>query len=592
MIRTPDGSERHLLGSAAPVRDQDGNIIAGIVVFSDVTELSETQKALRDSEERYRSIFEAMPVAVFEEDWSGCKKIIDSLKADGVEDLETHLIENQDLLAKVWRGLKIRFWNPAAHEIYRARSAAELRNFFDDWSHANEPQFLAFLARQFAHLSRGASTFSEEIELRVTDGSLVSVRMNTMIPEACRDSWKHVLVVEEDVSRRKEAEEQLHQAQKMEAVGQLTGGVAHDFNNVLGIVVGNLELIGDGLEPGSPLARRVRSAMEAAERGAALTDRLLAFSRKQPLEPRPIDIGPLMNSIRSMARTLFMENIEIDVRIAEDACSCMVDPGQLENALLNLAINARDAMPRGGHLTLEATCVSVDDTNQQPGLQSGDYVAIAVSDSGTGISSDILDHVFEPFFTTKETGQGSGLGLSMVYGFAKQSGGDVTIESAAGAGTTVRMFLPSYDGDGESSDVGHSQKAAETTGGESILVVEDDPDLSALVRETLEALGYRVLEAGTASAALDILNAGAKIDLVLTDNILPGGMDGRTLVAEVRQRRADLPMLVMSGYAEGGLTPDDRLPDDVQLIKKPFRKTTIADALRTTLARRPMRARG
>ena len=589
MIRRPDGSVSLLLGSCAPIKDRKGDIIAGITLSSDVTQLHETQRALRDSEERYRSIFEAMPVAVLDEDWSGCKRIIDDMKADGIEDLETHLIENQDLLAKVWRELKVRFWNPAAHEIYRTRSAAELRDFFCDWSRAEDPKFLTFLARQFAHLSRGASKFSEELELRVTDGSLVSVQMNTMIPEACRDSWQHVLVVEEDVSRRKEAEEKLHQAQKMEAVGQLTGGVAHDFNNVLGIVVGNLELIGDGLEPGSHLARRVSSAMEAADRGAALTDRLLAFSRKQPLEPRPIDIGPLMTSIRSMARTLLMENIEIDVRVAEDACSCMVDPVQLENALLNLAINARDAMPRGGCLTLEASCASVDDTHRLADLERGDYVAIAVSDNGTGISSDVLDHVFEPFFTTKETGQGSGLGLSMVYGFAKQSGGDVTIESAEGAGTTVRLYIPSYGGDGENAAASRSHKPAQASGGESILVVEDDPDLSALVRETLESLGYRVLEAGTASAALDILNAGAKIDLLLTDNILPGGMDGRTLVAELRQRDADLPMLVMSGYAEGGLTPEDRLPDDVQLIKKPFRKSTIAEALRLALLRRPTR---
>lgn len=393
----------------------------------------------------------------------------------------------------------------------------------------------------------------------------------------------------QDVTELRQIENQLRQAQKMEAVGQLTGGVAHDFNNLLGVILGNLELALERLDPEGEQARRVERAVDAARRGASLTHRLLAFSRKQALRPRGIPVEELIDGMHELLDRTLGETIDLEVICASDLWLTEADPAQLENAILNLAINARDAMTDGGKLVIEASNVALNDTEAaaQAEVEPGDYVVLAVSDSGIGIVPELLDRVFEPFFTSKEVGRGSGLGLSMVLGFVRQSGGYVTIYSEVGEGTTVKLYMPRYHGaDSEIADTLGAMPPETPHEGEVILVVEDDADLRALIVAMLESLGYGVLDADIARAALDIVASGQRVDLLLTDIVLPGGMSGRELSELVQRRRPGLPTLFMSGYSENSIIHHGRLDDNVNLLQKPFRKDDIARAVRELLARR------
>ena len=391
----------------------------------------------------------------------------------------------------------------------------------------------------------------------------------------------------QDVTEVRRLETQLRQSQKMEAVGQLTGGVAHDFNNLLGIMIGNLELALDEIGASNDPARRsVKRVLQAAERGASLTQRLLAYSRKQALMPRPIRIEGLIDGMHDLLRRSLGETVEVAVACAPDLWLTEVDPAQLENSVLNLAINARDALSVGGNVTIEADNVEIEESDSatKPEIRSGSYVMLAVSDNGSGIAPDVLDRVFEPFFTTKDVGQGSGLGLSMVIGFARQSGGTATIYSELGVGTTVKLYLPRYCGEAAEATVAVPLQTVEASpGGETILLVEDDADLRELFVNLLGSLGYTVHDAATARDALDMLDRGVRVDLLLTDVVLPGGIDGRMLSQEVQKLRPSLPTLFMSGYTENGLLRDGRIEPDVHLLQKPFRKAEIARAVRERL---------
>lgn len=393
--------------------------------------------------------------------------------------------------------------------------------------------------------------------------------------------------VARDITARKETEAQLRQAQKMEAVGQLTGGVAHDFNNLLAVVLGNLDLTADILDDDDPAGELIDKAIGAAERGANLTQRLLAFSRKQALQPEVIDCGQIVDNMEDLLRRTLGETIDIETSANPDLWLCAADPSQLENSILNLAINARDAMPRGGKLTIEVANAKLDDdyAAAQADVEPGEYVMVAVSDTGTGIPPDELGRVFDPFFTTKQVGQGSGLGLSMVYGFAKQSGGHSVIYSEFGEGTTVKLYLPQTR-DSRSSTPRETRAVEKLEGREeSILVVEDDPDVRTLTITVLGNLGYSVLEAGTAAAALELLDRTPHIDLMLTDVVLPEGMHGPELANEARRRRPELRILYMSGYTENAIDHQQRLDPAAELVQKPFRKRDLAEKVRHALDR-------
>jgi len=380
-------------------------------------------------------------------------------------------------------------------------------------------------------------------------------------------------------------ESQVRQAQKMEAIGQLTGGVAHDFNNILTVITGTIEILGDAVKDSPHLAQIANMISAAAARGADLTQHLLAFARRQPLQPHSVDVNALVIEAARLLRPTLGEQIEIESMLAYDCAPALIDPSQLATAILNLALNARDAMPNGGKLTLETRNVVLDESYaaMSSDVKPGNYVMIAVSDSGKGIPASLLEKVFEPFYTTKDVGKGSGLGLSMVYGFVKQSNGHIKIYSEEGHGTTVKLYLPQAAGvaDAEPAKVGISEFER---GDESILIVEDDAMVREYVVTQIGRLGYNTLAAGNAAEALAIISGPERIDLMFTDVIMPGGMNGRQLAIEAQRLRPGLKILYTSGYTENAIVHHGRLDAGVLLLPKPYLGSDLARMIRTALA--------
>jgi signal transduction histidine kinase len=393
----------------------------------------------------------------------------------------------------------------------------------------------------------------------------------------------------EATRRRDVAEEALRQSQKMEAVGQLTGGVAHDFNNLLTVVLGNLELAQRQLENWTEasqdrMRRTLAQAMRGAQRGATLTQRLLAFSRRQPLSPKPLDLNKLIGGLSDFLRRSLGETVDLETVGAGGLWKIEADPVHLEAALLNLAVNARDAMPSGGKLTIETANVRLDEDycRRHADVQPGEYVQIAVADTGTGMSRQVRERAFEPFFTTKEAGQGTGLGLSQVFGFVKQSGGHVMIYSEPGEGTTVKIYLPRLIADVR-EDAPPEREVKGAVLGERVLVVEDDEEVRLYVADILRGLHYQVLEAADAAAALALVDGGKnRIDLLLTDVVLPG-MNGRHLADEIVARANGIKVLFMTGYSRNAIVHHGRLEPRVEMIQKPFTEAALAARIRDLL---------
>jgi PAS domain S-box-containing protein len=388
-----------------------------------------------------------------------------------------------------------------------------------------------------------------------------------------------------DITERKAAEEQLHQSQKLQAIGKLTGGVAHDFNNLLAVILGNLELANEKLKGSDEAVRRLLApALRSAERGVTLTRSLLAFARQQPLEPVVLDLTGLMRDMTNLLRRTVPANIEIEFVGSAGLWKCEADPGQLQNALLNLVVNARDAMPDGGKLTVETSNTRLDDDYAQANaeVKPGQYVMIAVSDTGSGMSPEVLARVFEPFYTTKGLGHGTGLGLSMVYGFAKQSGGHVAIYSEPGDGTTVRIYLPRWLGRGGDATA-PKMETISAANNEKLLVVEDDEDVRFITVTMLRSLGYNVLEASNGVAALAALKAAPDVVLLVTDVVLAGTMNGKKVALEAQALQPAIKVLYMSGYTENAIVHQGRLDQGVHFIQKPFRKQDLAAKVRSVL---------
>ncbi|KRB93763.1 response regulator [Noviherbaspirillum sp. Root189] len=381
----------------------------------------------------------------------------------------------------------------------------------------------------------------------------------------------------------------LHQAQKMEAVGQLTGGVAHDFNNVLQVINGNLELL-RLLTEGNPAAQsRIAAASVGVDRGAKLAAHLLAFARRQPLQSVIVNAGDLLRGMDELLRRSIGDLTTVKTEIADDLWNTMADPSQLENVILNLAINARDAMDGGGTLTLRAVNAGPDrHTGEQPDTNRGRFVLIEVADTGVGMPPEVLERAFEPFFTTKPAGQGTGLGLSMAYGFVKQSGGHIRLESEPGCGTSVKIFLPGVDGDAVSGD---ESAAGPIFGGiETILVVEDEADVRATTVELLTNLGYMTLQAEDALSALAIIESGAHVDLLFTDVVMPGSLRSAEFADKARTLLPELQVLFTSGYSEGILAHGGRVDPRVSLLRKPYSADALSQKIRHLLRRRERKA--
>ncbi|UEM03819.1 response regulator [Skermanella rosea] len=397
--------------------------------------------------------------------------------------------------------------------------------------------------------------------------------------------------LEKSEAERVQAEAALRQAQRLEAIGKLTGGVAHDFNNLLQVIGSNLDLLQHEFA-GDPAAtaRRLDSAMGAVQRGARLASQLLAFARRQPLEPRPVSLGRLLRGMDDLLRRALGDGIEVETVIAGGLWSMLADPNQVENVILNLAINARDAMDGTGRLTLEAGNAMLDDLYalQHPEVTAGQYVMLAVSDTGCGMPPELMERAFEPFFTTKPEGKGTGMGLAMVHGFVKQSGGHVKLYSEVGHGTTVKIYLPR-------SRQAAEEPAPELRGGpvaggtETVLVVEDDPQVRAATVEILTGLGYRVLQAADAQSALAVIRSGVLVDLLFTDVVMPGPLRSPELARQARETLPDLAVLFTSGYTENAIVHGGRLDPGVQLLSKPYRREDLARRIRHLLANQRQR---
>jgi PAS domain S-box-containing protein len=474
-------------------------------------------------------------------------------------------------------------WNPGAERI-KGYSSAEIlgqhfsRFYTEDDRQKGVPRIALAAAEQ-------TGKYEAEGWRCRKDGTTF---MASVVINAIRDVSGRLLgfaKVTRDITEKKATEDQLRQAQKMEAVGQLTGGVAHDFNNLLTVIMGNLEHLDRILPATQPSQRIIAAALRGASRAAMLTHQLLAFSRRQPLVPEILSVNKLVAGMSDLMRRTLGEAILIEAVLGGGLWPTLADSNQLENALINLAINARDAMPEGGKLTLETANTHLDEgyARMHGEVQPGQYVGIFVTDTGTGMALETVAHAFEPFFTTKEIGQGTGLGLSQVYGFIKQSGGHVKIYSEVGDGTTVKLYLPRYRGAEDVTDDRQVTKRLPQGRSELVLVVEDDPDVRDYTVEMVGDLGYSVLSASDGASALRLLDSHREVSLLFTDVGLPGGMNGRQLAEQALRRQPRLKVLYTTGYARNAIVHQGRLDPGVEVIFKPFTYSDLATRIRWVL---------
>ncbi|MBR0844421.1 CHASE3 domain-containing protein [Bradyrhizobium liaoningense] len=475
--------------------------------------------------------------------------------------------------------------NPAAERILLHRAGMNLSNLraLSDVFHGDGVTPLRADELPSARVLRGEQF--EELEMIVRPHSGNPPRHLMISGRPMRDGHGEIsgaVLVYHDATASRETERQLQQSQKLDAIGKLTGGVAHDFNNMLTVISGNTETLVSSLKEQPELQRVARLIDDAAERCAELIQHLLAFARRQPLQPRNVEINAAVADIAKLLRPTLGEQIEIETVLEQGPMTSHIDPSRLTNAVLNMAINARDAMPNGGKLLFEAHHMELDEAYAQanPDVRPGPYVMLAVSDTGTGMPAEVQQKAFEPFFTTKEVGKGSGLGLSMVYGFVKQSGGHIKIYSEEGHGTTIKLYLPPGEG---TADVAASAAPQAEGGAETIFVVEDDALVRNFVTAQLQSLGYRTIAAADSRAALQMIEAGEPFDLLFTDVVIPGGMSGRELAEKVATLRPGLKVLYTSGYTDNAIVHHGKLDDGVMLLTKPYRRNQLAEMIRKAL---------
>lgn len=549
-IDTPRWGRRLLRTIKIPIAE-DGDQAGFLLGFSeDITDRKRAQEELRALNATLSALIEASPVAI----------------------------------ASLGLKLDILTWNRAAEQIFGFPQAELLGRPCGILLPDTEPEALEPLRSQ---LLAGNVVRGINLPLRRRDGTLMQVRVSGAPLFDGEGSPRGFVICLEDITERQAVEEQLRQSQKMEAVGQLTGGIAHDFNNLLGIIIGNLDLLRGRPNLDEDSAEILNDASEAALRGADLTRRLLAFARRQPLQPRRVDINTLVSGTAKLLHRTLGTTIEVRLSLAADLGAVLVDPTQLATALTNLAVNARHAMPHGGQLVISTRNAFLDAAYaaQHAEVTAGSYVALEVTDTGAGMPPDILARAFEPFFTTKDVGMGTGLGLSMVFGFAKQSDGHVKIYSEVGHGTTVRLYLPEVPEtkrdkttDTSADEMPLAQRC------ETVLAVEDDDKLRRLLVRQLMELGYTVLEAEGPQLALALLAEGARVDLLLTDVVMPGGISGWELARDATRLRPGLRTVFTSGFPNGAFGSHGGVPEGAHLLAKPYRKEELARMVRRRLA--------
>jgi PAS domain S-box-containing protein len=576
------GTRRRMETHAVPLALPDGRT-AQLAVTRDISARREAEKALRESEARFRAMADSAPAPVW------------VTNAEGIDFANRALCDFTGLSVEELRGDR---WMTLAHPD---DIAIVLERREDAWRTHESYGFEARFRRQDGEWRwlkatcqprQGKGGFLGFVGLAV---DVTDIRREMAerrrAEEALRDLNQSLEQrIASAIAERERAEAALRQAQKMEAVGQLTGGIAHDFNNLLTVIGGNLDMAARRLgEAADPRVRRaIAAATTGAQRAATLTQRLLAFSRRQPLAPKPTDANALLAGMSELLHRTLGETVEVETRLAGGPLRIEVDPHQLESAILNLAVNARDAMPGGGRLVIETGTAQLREGESWAGdpVVPGRYVRITVSDSGVGMNEDTRRRAVEPFFTTKDVGKGTGLGLSMVYGFVRQSGGQLRIESKEGDGTRIHIYLPRLAAAVTDDEPAEALAAPRGGGEETVLVCEDDDDVRAYTVELLDELGYRVIEAPDGASTMRILRDPAvRVDILFTDVVLPGGMSGAVLAQEAREARPGLKILFTTGYARDAIVHEGRLDPGIDLVAKPFTCTELAARVREALDR-------
>jgi PAS domain S-box-containing protein len=551
--------ERFLDFVYQPITDAQGAVVGIFVQGVDVTERKLMEIALQAANENLEQrvaerTAELQNFRTFYVHSSECHATL-SLRDDGVFEYD----EVNPATLRLYKMSRDDVIGRTVDEIFEPTAAAELKTHLAAALRQNSPY--SYSRRQ------GTSTVEAVV---------------TPIP-AEPGQRPHLAVTARDITERQNLEEQLRQAQKMEAVGQLTGGLAHDFNNLLQGITGALDRVQHRVAAGrtDDIDRFLKAAAESANRAAALTHRLLAFSRRQTLDPKPTDVNRLIGGMEDLISRTMGPAVSVNVIGAAGLWPVRVDPSQLESSLLNLCINARDAMPDGGKLIVETSNKWMDArAARERDLLPGQYVSLCVTDNGSGMEPHVIEHAFDPFFTTKPLGQGTGLGLSMIYGFVRQSGGQVRVYSEVGKGTTICLYFPRYAGTAEQAKPDVPTEKVEAGAGEVVLVVDDEATVRMLVAEVLGDAGYEIVEAADGPAALKILQSGRRLDLLITDVGLPGGMNGRQVADAARVQRKDLKILFITGFAENAVVGNGYLDAGMEILAKPFAMSTLANRVR------------
>jgi PAS domain S-box-containing protein len=565
-LRRHDDAYRWYRSQATAQRNEAGRIIGWLGNNVDVTPMKEAEQVLRASAEE-----------------------LERQVAERTRDRDRMWRLSSDVMLVAQFDARIEAVNPAWTTLLGWPQEELLGGDFISLVHPDDVE--ATLA-EVGRLADGQTTLRFENRYRQKDGgyrwlSWTAVPDERFIHAVGRD----IQAEKEQAEALRQAEEALRQSQKMEAVGQLTGGIAHDFNNLLTGITGSLEFLSTRVAQGrlNGLDRYITTAQGAANRAAGLTHRLLAFARRQTLDAKPTDTNKLIHDMEDLIHRTVGPEIAVSTKLDPDLWTTRCDPNQLESALLNFCINARDAMPDGGRLTIQTRSSYVDArTARRRDMQPGEYVVICVTDTGTGMSPEVIARAFDPFFTTKPLGQGTGLGLSMIYGFAKQSGGQVRIESEEGRGTTMRLYLPRYQGDAVGEEApAHLADAPRAEAGQTVLVVDDEPSVRMLITEVLEELGYAAVEAADGASGLTVLRSDARIDLLVSDVGLPGGMNGRQLADAARRFRPSLKVLFITGYAEHAVLQSGNLEPGMQVLTKPFALEKLAERIKTIITSEP-----